>query len=319
MNFPKLKILAISDLHMDGVSGAPFSCKFSDDDIHTYLIWALKKYDTIILNGDIFDLIHEKDDTPFNSGESYDNLVIGKSKESFSTIELLYPQTVKLIRDGGISYLPGKIVYINGNHDSVCRVCNIIPNVVQNYTVTGKFPIYFAHGHQADIWNRDDSCLKNVTTCCYCCSDILGEVLSIPNLDEDFRLLASTINSREVQETYVKHAHKVGRRGGYSCVIYAHTHTPSLQLLDDGFIYANSGKAGSDPDHNDKINEIEIEIYDNRIIVTLQERYVRTYHLDVIKRVIKDEHGSFIEEINTRRNFRVGGESDGQIRRAASI
>ena len=326
MEFPRQKILAVSDIHIDGIAGTPESlCNFSDDDIHTYLTWALKKYDIVILNGDIFDSWQassselKTDLKELCDGESFGHFAIRRFKERFAVAELLYPKTVNLIKNGGSTFLPGKLIYINGNHDSVCRVCNLIPNAIQSYTVNCKYPIHFEHGHQADIWNRDDSCLKNVTACCSCCGDILGEVLTIPNLDEDFENLATTIHIREAQEMYVTHAHKIGKRNGYGCVIYGHTHIHSLQLLEDGFIYANTGKVGNDINHDDEIDEIEIEIYDNKLIVLQQKRYVRNYHLDIIRRITKNEQGSFIEEVNTRKNFRVGGESDGQIKRSASI
>jgi predicted phosphodiesterase len=327
MEFPKSRILAISDIHMDGIIGTPeSSCNFSDDDLHTYLTWTLKKYDIVVLNGDIFDTWESsKSELPSDikeicgENESFSNWAEHKFRERFSTTESLYPRTVTLIKNGGTSYLSGKIVYINGNHDSVCRVFNLIPNAVESYTINCQYPIHFEHGHQADIWNKDNSCLKNVSSICYCCSDILGEVLSIPNLDEDFERLSTLMQGKREEESYVKHAYKLGRRNGYGIVVYGHTHKQILQLLEDGFVYANTGKAGSDPQHNDKIDEIEIEIYNNRVVITQQQRYVRSCHLDVIKRVTRQEQGNSIEEVNTQRNFRIGGESDGQIKRSASI
>lgn len=323
MEFPKLKVLAISDIHIGGIIGAPESyCNFSDNDLNTYLICALKKYDIVVLNGDIFDTWQvskselTSDIKEICNGESFGQWAEQKFRERFSTTELLYPKTVELIKNGGVSYLHGKIIYINGNHDSVCRVFNLIPNAVESYTINCQYPIHFEHGHSVDIWNRDTSCLKNVTACCYCCSNILGETLTIPNLDENFEMLATTIYSREAQETYVKHAHKLGKRHGYSCVVYGHTHNPILQLLNDGFIYANTGKVGNDTEHNDEIDEIEIEIYNDRIVITQQKRYIRSCHLDIFKRVTKYEQGSSIEEVNTRKTLI---ESYGQIRRSVSL
>ena len=69
-------------------------------------------------------------------------------------------------------------------------------------------------------------------------------------------------------DIYIKHCHKLAKREGYSCVVYGHTHTPDLQLLEDGFIYCNTGKVGRYPEYNDKIDEIEIEIYNDRIVIT---------------------------------------------------
>ena len=66
-----------------------------------------------------------------------------KFKERFDVIErLLYPQTVRLIKDGGVNSLGGKIIYINGNHDSVCRVFGLIPNAATE--LYSKLPISYS-------------------------------------------------------------------------------------------------------------------------------------------------------------------------------
>jgi metallophosphoesterase superfamily enzyme len=311
LDIPNTRVLAISDLHLGSLINSPESlCNFTDNEICNYLFWALKKYDIVILNGDVFDNWEEhknewKQDlnnleSATKNGVSFAQWEERKEIEKFLKIEQAYPQTVNLIRSGGTGFLKGRLVYINGNHDAICRSHGLIPIAVQNFTINSNYPIHFAHGHMCDVWNNGkNSCLECCSISCYCCYNVAEDILS-PNLDQDLIKLADTISNPKDQKIYIEHSHKLAEIKKYSCVVYGHTHVPDIQLLDDGFIYANTGKVGNDKDHNDVIDEIEIGIYADKLVVTQQERHMKGNYLNIIKKVNKHNLRTSVIPINVQ-------------------
>jgi UDP-2,3-diacylglucosamine pyrophosphatase LpxH len=299
------RILAISDLHMSENINTPESLfNFTDEDIYEYLVWALSKYDYVILNGDVFDLLEtSKNEWTLNLGtkESLIQWIEQRTVERLQNTENVYPKTVGLIKSGGTA--TGRLIYVIGNHDIVVFTKGLIPNVVKKFVLSGTFPVCFEHGNTADIWNNGkNSCLTRITKCCYCCYNVAEDFLAETPLEDDLVKIVNTVTNTDL-DVYTKYAEKVSDLRGYSCVVYGHTHKTDIQIMKNGCIYANTGRVGIDENHNDMINEIEIEKNDDRIIITQQCRYLKGKKLSVSKRVVKDKKGNIVVNMNLEIKF----------------
>lgn len=243
-----LKILAISDLHMSITPSASNSMfNFSDAEIVAYLTWALRNYDQIILNGDVFDC-WAVDRSQWgkeikslagsgNLQEFVDWTIGAGGAERFTVIEHTYPLTTALIKTGGKDVVArrGEIIYVNGNHDFCCRTQSLIPNAKESHTIKPEgspYSIYFAHGHQADVWCNGKSKAKLCFSMFgYCMGNVAEEILEYPDLDTNALKLAETLGISHDGpncKIYKNHAHLMAKRNKSDCVIYGHTHVMDL-------------------------------------------------------------------------------------------
>jgi UDP-2,3-diacylglucosamine pyrophosphatase LpxH len=128
-----MKLAILSDIHLnDNLKASDF--KHNDDYLFNYLTKLLQEVDYIVLNGDIFELLHSK--WPTKSWR----------KKKFETIKNFYSQTYNLITTNQ------KIILLTGNHDAdVKEFCGAGFNT-KFYTVDNKV-IYLEHGI-SDFFNK---------------------------------------------------------------------------------------------------------------------------------------------------------------------
>jgi UDP-2,3-diacylglucosamine pyrophosphatase LpxH len=129
-----IKILSLSDLHLgDGSTADNFwipNKKFLN-----FLKDACNKYDYVVLVGDIEDLLNAP--IPYTDLQAYYSIT-----RAHYDICVFIEEQMEL----------GKIIYINGNHDSVIRTSKIYPLAKKHWSIgEGSQKVYFEHGHHGDV------------------------------------------------------------------------------------------------------------------------------------------------------------------------
>lgn len=306
------RYLVISDLHIGIGSGDPSKSDtsrssdyyFDDDQTYAYLLQRIQEGNTVILNGDIFEL-WETDISVWKKevgdlakgtldGKSFLEWHKGRAKDRFDAIRKKYPKTIDLILTNP------NIIYINGNHDEACRTQGLIPNAKESFIITqGGFSIFVAHGHQADQFcsGAREGCGRFLT----CCTSI-GEQVIDPDLDVNLSKLADTFKiTHDSDGAYGIHALKTAEAApyGYDAAIYGHTHvqqlttipTKSRLISGSEMIYANIGKC-CHSDAHDRCDEIAITIGKN-LVITMQQRSLLSGQVQLKYRISKTTDGFF--------------------------
>lgn len=242
------KFLILSDLHLD------HDGKINDDELYLYFMNYIDKNFTIILNGDILDIIKYE---LINFRYEYEN------------IRIKYPKIINLLRENK------NIIYIKGNHDAVLKRNDIHPNIYDEYDLEySNFNIHFEHGSKFDIANSTCSCFGNLFArfwgCC-CNNPVL--------LEEDF------IDSLEDIENNV--SHKKLKKKGFALdndlTIFGHSHVQYIKTNHLNKTYVNTGCFS-----NNIMDEtiIIINIKKNNIVSNIkikQQKFnIKTKKIDII-------------------------------------
>jgi UDP-2,3-diacylglucosamine pyrophosphatase LpxH len=224
-----MKIKIISDIHL-GISN-------SNDfllDKNDFLI-TLKKLsnenDYLILLGDVFECW----ESDFESQE-----------QRFCRIKHEYSEIINFIEE------TNNVILISGNHDVIVWQKKLIKKVKRFFKIEGKYNLYFAHGHQADLFNYNFSWIGRTITRFVG----LAENYIDPNIDVSLSKLLSTFDKHSDNNT-MEHGFCVGFDYNCDLVVYGHTHSPMLFLGDVNYkkiIYANSGSVAYKKDLIDMID-----------------------------------------------------------------
>ena len=281
------KICVFSDLHI-GQAGKPANnFKFKDQIFSDYLLLQSNIYDLIILNGDVFELWEGVVETVLHAGiESIRKL----THERFETIKASYPKIVETIKKLSVE---GKLVLINGNHDSLVRIDSdkLLPGmqVYENKTVTiGPYVIRFEHGHQGDAWCKEGSALSCISWFTTQFRSAIDDLVTT-KLDESFDLLTESIDTSS--DAIKIFAGKLGKAVSADVVVFGHTHIPLLDQLergllgrDSGVIYANSGKSC---DSDDLIDQVSIYVEDKGVMVVEKRKAsVKTAGVTIVQSIM---------------------------------
>jgi len=123
-----VKIATISDIHLSSRDSRTVPCLFNDIELATHLQDLSSSNDLVILNGDIFELLHPK-------------LLPFSYKRELNQIKRTYPKTFFEIKDNK------KILFIKGNHDhAVIIEGKSLYLGVEIVTPYGN--LWFEHGHR---------------------------------------------------------------------------------------------------------------------------------------------------------------------------
>ena len=233
-----LTIGIISDLHAgDKTEADEFT--LDDKQMIGFLSQCIEQYDTVILNGDVFECWHPK---------SWNEQV-----QQFNRIARARPELHEFIVTNVTS---GKLIYINGNHDAVVRVKKLIPNVVKEYVV--ELPtqtagvtsrILIQHGHQGDMMNHGPISIIGMTIA-WCVGWL--ERWGWKDADSDLSKLEKTIIPGGGSDNSLDDYAKFKINEGFDLVILGHTHeatSASYTRSDNNSVghYWNTGKAMTAP------------------------------------------------------------------------
>ncbi len=225
----------ISDLH---ISAKPLSgmddFNISDDKISNYIKKKIDEKQKIVLLGDVFECWEPSlENIPKFKSDWHNEM----GKNIIDTIKNNYPIFTKLINEND------KITYISGNHDSCCYDLKLFNNVKQyNVENINGCNIYFAHGHQADIYNSSYSGVGKCIVCCFCSVEQLID----KNADHNADKLVLTLGLDKGDIIYEEHACLLADKNNYDVVIYGHTHRPYIKILKTlagkKIMYINTGR-----------------------------------------------------------------------------
>ena len=230
---PLFSALVISDLHI-GVKGDDADdFKLDEEKFISYLNRSLERNNLVILNGDIF--------------ECWEGHGLSKEsqQEQLDKIKETRPELFAALTAGG------KLKLIIGNHDGILLTGKTETGALSHYTVKMEgFEVYFAHGHQSDVYNNEHGCCGRLIS--YCMGK--GERLIDPDLDHKLEAIYDICTSRRYSDVTANHAFSLALMAGYDCVVYGHTHEPMVRKNYD-IIYGNSGHGR---DFTDRIDEVSI-------------------------------------------------------------
>jgi len=227
-----MKIKVISDIHLGITNSNDFL--LNKNDFLITLTKLSKENDYLILLGDVFECW----ETNFNSQE-----------EHFHKLKKEYNEIINFIEN------TNNVILISGNHDVIVWQKKLIKKVKRYYIIkNGKFDLYFAHGHQADVFNSTFSWIGRTI------SELVGlaENYIDPDIDLSLTKLLNTFDNHSDDNT-MEHGFCVGYKYGCDLVVYGHTHTPMVFCGDINYrkiIYANSGSVAL---HSDLIDMIDID------------------------------------------------------------
>mgnify|MGYP001167516183 FL=1 len=229
-----IKLCTLSDLHIgDGTKSDDFT--LDDDKVIKFLKQCIKDYDRVILNGDVFECWQS---------QSWD-----AQQNQLSRIFKAHPQLCAFIYS---SILSKKMIYVSGNHDSVCRTKSLIPNVVKRYIETipvgdgFSIKVLFEHGHAADIANDKLSWFGKFIAWGIGWLERKGW----KDADEDLGRMEKYIPGyRSDKNVFFKYANSLLKKG-YDVVVFGHTHKQCVTTIIDtkpSKYYVNTGASMSSP------------------------------------------------------------------------
>jgi len=199
-----MKIAVISDLHI-GHSEETHQLGHTDHDFANFLFELEKRYDKIILLGDIFEV----------------------EMEIVNTEEDTYEMSVSEHQAITKRFKSDKYIYIFGNHDTIARKYG----AVEQYQIRYKGRSYlFIHGHQFDrLYQTVKSKVAVFGGLCL----LFGFKVLYRWTSESFPTLRS--ENELFQKTAIEHA------AGTGCefIVTGHTHDP--MIIKDHITYINSG------------------------------------------------------------------------------
>lgn len=244
-----MKILVLSDLHIGLKDWKNNDFLFGDSELANYMNGNIKKYDHIILNGDILEL--------WQSNFLEQTILFHKIVEAYPLFFTILKRELET----------KKIIYVTGNHDPIVRIKKLLPSYEYYLIDTGHVKIYFEHGHKADFFNYNLSAIGRYFTL----AGGIVEEFCDKNIDEKFEHLSTFMdnhednsNKKDLLESY---GYKLAEKYGYDAVILSHTHSARLTvktIKDRQVIYANTGsgiyKRNIDETIIDILNDINITV-----------------------------------------------------------
>lgn len=231
-------IIVISDLHISVNQNSDIDdFGLIDNEISDFIINKINNKKKIILLGDVFECWEPNiEDIPKTTRDWHNQM----GKNIITNIQKKYPIFTSLINNDE------NIGYISGNHDSCCYDLKLFNNVnLYNVKNINGCSIYFAHGHQADIYNSDFSSIGKCITCCCC----ISERLIYKEIEKKADKLALTMGFDKGDELYEEYACKIADKYNYDVIIYGHTHRAYIKILKTSkgkeIIYINTGNFNS--------------------------------------------------------------------------
>lgn len=225
-----MKIYVLSDIHL-GV-GKSNDFLLDKDEFLVTLKTLSQTCDYLVLLGDVFECWESNFDSQYNT---------------FCKISNKYYDIVNFIET------TDNIILISGNHDVVVWQMKLIDKVKRHKVIEhGLFKLYFAHGHQADVFNSTYWWVGRVIT--RLCG--LAETYIDPDIDTDMTKLAHTFVSSSINNLTMEHGLILALKNKYDFVVYGHTHNPQVVLGSANHrpvIYANSGSVAYKADLIDLI------------------------------------------------------------------
>lgn len=236
-------IKVISDLHINVKNSKEEDFCLNDEKFIKYINATLEQCSYILIVGDLF--------------ETWESLKWQDHVTKFRKIVASRPTLIDILT---IYMEKEEIIYINGNHDAIVRLEELMPDVsftfidkIENITIVAE------HGHKADIFSRKINTIGKFLTWVAGWLERLGWI----DLDRNFRRMGYYLAGRNTsKETYHKYAKKLKRKYDADIVIFGHTHRPEITKIKDkdtSFSYINTGKCC---DKRDEFDETTITITD---------------------------------------------------------
>jgi UDP-2,3-diacylglucosamine pyrophosphatase LpxH len=225
-----MKIKVISDIHLGINESNDFN--INKETFLAFLINLSQTHDYVILLGDVYDCWESDFDSQVNR---------------FNDIKDYYIDITNFIIE------TDNVILISGNHDSVIYNNSLISKIITHKVIcNGNFKLYFAHGHQGDVYNSELSFIGSTI------SRLVGisEKLINPNIDKELDKLLQTFQPYS-HLRIMEHGLMVGNKYGAHLVVYGHTHVPQLELGSYNYrpiIYANSGCVSGKIDNIDVVD-----------------------------------------------------------------
>lgn len=199
-----MKIAVISDLHI-GHSDETHQLGHSDHDFANFLFELEKRYDKIILLGDIFEVEME---------------IVNSEEDTYKmSVQEHHAITKRFNSD--------KYIYVFGNHDCIAKKFG----AVEHYQLRYKGRNYlFVHGHQFD---RLYQAVKPRIA-------LRGGLCLLLRLKMLYRWTSESLPTvRRENELFQRTAIEYGSDTNYDFVITGHTHEP--MIIEGDVTYINSG------------------------------------------------------------------------------
>lgn len=239
-----MRVKVFSDLHI-GDKDKSDNFRINEDTLISYLEDCLKKYDKVVINGDIFECWES---------ESFD-----AQEKQFQKVKEAYPKLVNYL---ACAINSSVIIATQGNHDYIVGRNNLIENIeksfiINNYSTLLNRPvvIYIAHGHEADVWNSKISWVGKTVAWVYGWAQRLG----FKNEALELNALINRVQGGDTQDDFCIYAKKKAQKYNYDGIVFGHTHTARI----DG-IYANCGCCTE----KTNIESLDIIIEDDTGIIT---------------------------------------------------
>lgn len=190
-------------------------------------------------------------------------IVLGDMFEAWETLEFdAHVEKMKLIIEDRIGLIAiinkwineGKLIYVNGNHDAVCRTHNVFPYVKREFFYEAEnTKIYAEHGHRADIF-----CSGKLSIIGQFLTWIRGwlERLGFTDIDNDISILKNAVAKPFEDSIYLNWAKKLYKRYKADVILFGHTHDVRY-TSGNNFTYVNTGKCCS---RVNQFDEVTIEL-----------------------------------------------------------
>jgi UDP-2,3-diacylglucosamine pyrophosphatase LpxH len=205
-----MKSLTLSDAHI--WFGVANDFHVSDSVLIAFFERMLCVYDFIVLCGDWFELLKEN---------------LYSDEENWHAIAAAYPVLVVYLRQ---RIEEGKVIYVNGNHDSYIRTGKVFPKAVKKFLWTSpdkKVRILWEHGHHGDFVCKKLGVVSRVGVW-------IGSILEKWNII-DADTLWNWLTKRHGDpgkptfEEFYKYINKRAKEFKAQAVICGHTHEVLLQ------------------------------------------------------------------------------------------
>lgn len=231
-----MRIIVISDLHLGVKNDISNNFKLDEYLFNNFLQHMLNKYDTIVLNGDVFELWEDIFETYGSSMEMRIRNRVNNILNSWIF--------GNLIRDHP------RIIVLSGNHDVYIKKYNMLlnKNVRDKLEISSNgYNILIMHGHFGDILCNDKSCCSSFICCCSQTKSTLEDLLNT-NLDNGVDKIVATFETSDKKIT--KYAQDILKASNYNAIIFGHTHRKCMVKIKNK-VYVNDGCVVSKTDSID--------------------------------------------------------------------
>ena len=212
-------VRVISDLHIN-VKKLENDFLIESGKFISYIDDICSKSNLVVINGDLFELWET---TKWKRHLVHFRKIV---ENNFDIVGIL----LKYI-------LSGKIIYINGNHDEVIRLKNILPITNRFVLDHHNTRIVFEHGHMGDITNSKYSIIGKIQ------SFVVGFLERFYDKDIDLKLIeiGKKLSTGIDESAVYRYAQKLQKQYEADVVVFGHTHNGMIKT-DNGLCYVNTGK-----------------------------------------------------------------------------